>query len=384
MSVLLLLWSRRFARHYPRLHYPWLQGALVTSLVLLGGCGNTSPDVVARVPVIAYPAKAADTATANRFPGDVHARYEMPLSFRVGGKLIARYVDLGQAVRQGEPLAQLDPADANKQVAAAKAALDAAEHRLVFATQQRDRDQAQFAQNLISQLQLQQTQDAYASALASRDQAKQQYELAQDQLRYTTLVADHDGVITSRQAEVGQVLATGQTVFGFAWSGEREVYIDVPESRIDGISLGQAATVVASALPGHRFPAHVREIAPAVDPQSRTYLVKLSIDHPDRALQLGMTVDVALQGRKLAGSAVTIPATALYHQGEHPAVWVVRPSDAVLELRPVAVARYGERDVLITAGLKPGERIVVQGVHTVSVGEKVTPIDPPHPEDAPQ
>jgi multidrug efflux system membrane fusion protein len=364
--------------------HAWLPFVVAISLISLAGCGRKAPEAEAAVPVIAMPAQAADGAVAGRFPGDVHARYEMPLSFRVGGQLLERYVDPGQQVKQGQALAKLDPADANKQLANAKAALESAEHRLVFATQQHDRDDAQYKQNLISQLQWQQTQDNYAAAVAGRDQAKQQYELAQNQLRYTTLVADHDGVITSRQADVGQVLAAGQQVFGFAWAGEREVYVDVPESRVGRITIGQAATMSLPALRGHTYTARVREIAPAADAQSHTYLVKLTVDHADASLQLGMTADVSLQAGRAADAVVKIPVTALFHQDEHPAVWVVDPTDSKLALRPVTVARYEERDVLLAGGLKPGERIVMQGVHTVSVGEKVTPIAPPHAEDAPQ
>jgi RND family efflux transporter MFP subunit len=361
----------------------WLAGTVVMSL-LLAACGKKAPEVDQAMPVIALPVQAVDGVSAGRFPGDIHARYEMPLSFRVGGQLTARYVNPGDLVKKGQALAQLDPTDAGNQLAAAKAALDAAEHRLLFATQQRDRDEAQSKQNLISHLQLEQTQDAYASALAARDQAKQQFELAQSQSRYTTLIADHDGAITSRQADTGQVLSAGQAVFGFAWSGEREVYLDVPESRIDGIVIGQVAKVTLPALPGRVFDARVREMSPAADPQSRTYLVKLTIDRPADMLQLGMTADVVLQAVKTSSTAISIPVTALFHQGEHPAVWVVRPADATLELRPVIIDRYGEHDVLIASGLQAGERVVMQGVHTVSIGEKVAPIAPPHPEDAPQ
>lgn len=362
----------------------WLAGTVAMSLLLLAACGKKAPEVDQAVPVIAQPVQTVDGVSAGRFPGEIHARYEMPLSFRVGGQLTARYVNPGDLVKKGQALAQLDPTDAGNQLAVAQAALAAAEHRLLFATQQRDRDDAQSKQNLISRLQLEQTQDAYASALAARDQAKQQFELAQSQSRYTTLIADHDGAITSRQADVGQVLTAGQAVFGFAWSGEREVYLDVPESRIDGIVAGQAAKVTLPALPGHAFDARVREISPAADPQSRTYLVKLTIDQPASMLQLGMTADVVLQSGKSSSVAISIPATALFHQNEHPAVWVVRPADTTLELRPVTIARYGERDVLIASGLQAGERVVMQGVHTVSIGEKVAPIAPPHPEDAPQ
>jgi multidrug efflux system membrane fusion protein len=362
----------------------WLPCAVAVSMALLAACGHKAPEADVATPVIALAVQAVDDTITGRFPGEIHARYEMPLSFRVSGQLSARYVNPGDVVKKGQALAQLDPTDASNQLAAAKAALEAAQHRLLFATQQRDRDETQSKQNLISQLQLEQTQDAYASALAARDQAQQQFSLAQNQSRYTTLVADHDGAITSRQADVGQVLAAGQAVFGFAWSGEREVYLDVPESRIDGMTVGQVARISLPALPGQVFSAHVREIAPAADAQSRTYLVKLTIDQPSSTLQLGMTADAALQGIKPTSASVSIPSTALFHQGEHPAVWVVRPADATLELRNVTVTRYGERDVWIADGVKPGERVVMQGVHTVSAGEKVQPIAPPHAEDAPQ
>lgn len=359
----------------------WLVGALA-ALLLLSACGRQAPADEAARPVIAMPAPLADGAAQEPYPGEVHARYEMPLSFRVGGQLVARQARLGDVVKQGQVLAQLDDADASRSLAAAQAALEAAEHRLVFAIQQRDRDEAQAKQNLISQLQLEQTRDAYASALASRDQARQQLALARNQRRYTTLVADRDGSITSEQVEVGQVLAAGQAVFGFAWSGERDVFIDVPEDRLAGIAVGQAATVNLLALPGHTFAARVREIAPAADPQSRTYRIKLGLDAPGPQVRLGMTARVSLAVDR-PRQAVRLPATALFHHGEQPAVWVVRPNDATLELRPVTVLRFGERDVLVGEGLHAGERVVMQGVHTVSAGEKVVPVAPPHAEDAP-
>ena len=359
----------------------WLPGAVV-ALATLSGCSREAHQAESARPVIALPVELADGATRQPFPGEVRARYEMPLSFRVGGQLVSRQARLGDTVKKGQVLAQLDDADAARSQASAAAALEAAEHRLTFATQQRDRDEAQAKQNLISQLQLDQTHDAYAAALAARDQAKQQLALAQNQSRYTSLVADRDGSITSEQADVGQVVAAGQAVFGFAWSGDRDVFVDVPEDRLAGISVGQPATVTLLALPGKSFAGHVRDIAPAADPQSRTYRIKLAIDQPDEHLRLGMTAQVSLSSPS-DKPGVRLPATALFHQGEKPAVWVVRPNDSTLELRPVTVVRYGEREVLVGNELHAGERVVMQGVHTVSAGEKVEPIAPPHPEDAP-
>jgi len=355
--------------------------ALAGAIALLTACAGHAPQAPSASPVVAMTVQAGRGDSVTSYPGDVHARYEMPLSFRVGGQLVARYVNFGDRVKKGQALAQLDAQDAGDNLASARAALDAAEHRLLFATQQRDRDEAQFKQNLISKVQIEQTRDAYTSALAAREQAQHQWMLAQNQSRYTTLVADHDGTITSQDADVGQVLAAGQQVFGFAWSGEREVRIDIPESRIDGLTPGQAAVITLPALPGRAYSAKIREIATAADAQSRTYRVKLSFDEPDASLELGMTATATLSVAARADAAIRIPSTALFHDGNRPAVWVVR-RDSTLELRPVAVARYDEKDVWLAGGLQSGERIVMQGVHTVSAGEKVAPVAPLHVEDA--
>ena len=352
------------------------------AVALLAGCGKPAAEAEVRQPVIAMtvPASAVDTSTW-RLPGEIHARYEMPLSFRIAGQLVSREAHLGDRVKQGQVLAHLDQGAAMRNQAAAQAALDAAEHRLTFAQQQRDRDDAQVRANLISQLQWEQTHDNYAAALAGRDQAREQWALAQNQARYTTLVAERDGSITSEQAEVGQVLGAGQPVFGFAWSGERDVLVDVPEDRIASVRVGQPARVEVVSMPEKAWQARVRDIAPAADASSRTYRVKLALDGVDAGLPLGLTASVELTPPGVA-SGIRLPSTALFHQGDKPAVWVLGAGDTLV-LRQVAVLRYGENDVLLGGGLKGGERIVVQGVHAVHEGEQVEPIAPPHPEDAP-
>jgi membrane fusion protein, multidrug efflux system len=360
-----------------------LLAACATGLATLAACGQRQHPAESAHAVIALPVTAVNSSSAVQFPGEVHSRFEMPLSFRIAGQLVSRSARLGDNVKKGQALARLDDSDALKSQASARAALDAAAHRLTFATQQRDRDEAQAAQNLISQLQLEQTHDAYASALAARDQASQQLALAQAQLRYNTLLADNDGTITSERAEVGQVVTAGQAVFGFAWSGERDVFLSVPEGRLAGVSVGQAATVSLLAQPGKSYSGRVRDISPAADPQARTYLVKVALDGAGQQVPLGMTAEVSLSPQAQGGTQVRVPATALFHDKEQPAVWVVRPADSTLELRRVSVARYGEHDVLVSSGLNAGERVVMQGVHAVSAGEKVEPIAPPHSEDAP-
>ncbi|MFM0734493.1 efflux RND transporter periplasmic adaptor subunit [Paraburkholderia sediminicola] len=359
----------------------------LAGIVTLAACSKKEVAAPAPRPVVAVAVHADGSAmAAASLPGEVQARYATPLSFRVGGKIVERRVRLGDVVKNGQILALLDPADAQKNAASAQAQLEAAQHSLVYAKQQLDRDQAQAKENLIAPAQLEQTTNAYASAAAQRDQAAQQAALSKDQLQYTTLIADHAGVITAEQADTGQNVSAGQAVYNLAWSGDIDVVCDVPESALAALSVGQAAKVTLAALPGRSFNARVRELSPAADPQSRTYRAKLTLDNPGPDVRLGMTADIALAAPSASnfadqGSAFTVPATALFHDGTQPAVWVVRTADNALELRRVTVTRYNQRTIVISQGLKDGERVVLQGVHTVTAGEKVHVIPPLHPED---
>jgi RND family efflux transporter MFP subunit len=364
-------------------------GAVALAAALtLAACSKKEAAAPAPRPVVALAVQADGNAMpAASLPGEVQSRYSTPLSFRVGGKIIERRVRLGDAVKSGQIVALLDPADAQKNAASAQAQLEAAQHGLVFAKQQLDRDQAQAKENLIAPAQLEQTTNAYASALAQRDQTAQQAALAKNQLQYTTLVAAHAGVITAEQADTGQNVSAGQAVYNLAWSGDIDVLCDVPESALAGFAVGQSANVTLAALPGRKFTARVRELSPAADSQSRTWRARLTLDNPGPDVRLGMTADVAPQASSQANGAArqtgffTLPVTALFHEGREPAVWVVRSADNALELRRVTVTRYTERTVVIGQGLKDGERVVLQGVHTVTAGEKVRVIAPLHPED---
>jgi membrane fusion protein, multidrug efflux system len=353
----------------------------VFAVLVLGACHrqaptNAAPAIVVASPVHAYPGGGAGESI--RYPVEAAARYSNAMSFRVAGKLIERNVRLGDSVRRGQVIARLDALDAQKQASSAQAALEAAEHRLSFAKQQLDRDQAQFAQNLIAANQLEQTQDAYAAALAGRDQSAAQLVVARNTLQYNTLVADHDGVITSEDADTGQVVSAGQAVYGLAWTGDTDAYLDAAAGDLGRMVIGQPASVTFAALPGRRFEARVREVAPAADPQSRTYRVKLTLAEPGAAVRFGMTGDATLSAAAAAGDAPTfkVPATAIFHRGSDPAVWVIRSNDSTLELRPVAVASYRERTATVTGGLSDGDEVVLAGVHTVYAGQHVKQVRP--------
>ncbi|WP_309477041.1 efflux RND transporter periplasmic adaptor subunit [Trinickia acidisoli] len=357
-------------------------------ILALAGCHGRPPAALAPSPVVAVAVHPDGVPPEATLPGDVEARYNTPLSFRVGGNIVERDVRLGDVVKAGQVVARLDPADLQKNLANAQAQLDAAQHKLVYAKQQLDRDSAQASEKLIAPAQLEQTQDAYTSAAGQRDAVQAQFALARNQLSYAALVADHAGVITAEQADTGQNVTAGQAVYGLAWSGDVDVVCDAPESALAALTVGSVADVTLPALPGKRFTARVREISPAADPQSRTYRVKLTLAVPDTSkasVRLGMTAQIAfasVQAQAQAGQhPFTLPVTALFHDGDSPAVWVVHAGTDTLELRRVAVGRYDERTFSVTQGLQDGDRVVYQGVHTVSAGEHVRVVPPLHPED---
>ncbi|WP_322009973.1 efflux RND transporter periplasmic adaptor subunit [Paraburkholderia sp. J12] len=352
------------------------------SIAVLAACGKEAAPPEAPRPVVSLIVHPDGDGARAVYPGDIEARYSTPLSFRVAGKIVERDVRLGDTVKPGQVVAKLDPSDFDKNAASAAAQLEAAQHNYTFAKQQLDRDTAQAAANLIARAQFEQTQNAYASALSQRDQAQQQLALAQDQRRYTQLVADHAGVITAENADTGQNVQSGQPVYQLAWSGAVDVVCDLPEAAIAGLAIGQNAQVSLPAQPGKTYTAQVRELAAAADPQSRTWRVKLTLADPDASVRLGMTANVSIAANHPAeGGAFTIPATALFHDGNAPALWIVHQPDNVLQLRRVSVSRYDARTITVTGGLADNERIVVQGVHTVTAGEKVHPVPPLHPED---
>ena len=347
---------------------------LLAVAALLSAC-HTHPVTPPPIGVITYTVHASSDQDPPTYPAEVASRYSNPLSFRVAGKVIERRVRLGDRVSAGDVLAQLDPTDQQRQVAGARAALAAAEHRLLYAQQQLDRDQAQFSRRLIAASQLEQTVDAHASALAARDQAAAELTVAENALHYHTLTADHDGVITSEDADTGQVVSAGQPVYQLAWSGDVDIIIDAAAADANRVTVGQAARVLLPSVHAQPLAATVREIAPAADPQSRTFRIKLTLADPTPGIRLGTVGEASLLPAAAAAPTqeIDIPSTALFHQGVQPAVWVLEGAQPRLALRPVTVQSYRDRAVILSGGLREGERIVAAGVHTVFVGERVTP-----------
>jgi len=350
--------------------------AVLILAAALAGCGRSQPkasEIPEARPVIAQTVGAAGDALVERYSGEVHALYEAPVSFRIDGKITKRLAGIGENVKKGQLLATLDPSDATMNAAGARAAVTAAESQRNVAKLQRDRIASLRERALVSQSQLDQADDALKAADASLQQARQQLGVRENQVKYASLVAEHDGVITTQDAEAGQVVAAGQRVFGLAWSDEREVYIAVPESRVAALRENAALKITLWALPGREYTGTLRELSAAADPASRTFLAKITIEHADADIHLQMSADVAVASKSVAG-ALRLPASALFHKDAQSAVWVI-DDQSHLALREVGVDRYVDGGVVIASGLRAGERVVTRGVHTLHAGDFVRVVD---------
>ena len=334
---------------------------LLMPLLLLAGCGREAPATaqIAAGPKTVRVMKVShgDAPAGARYSGEVRARHESTLGFRVGGKLVERLVDVGARVRAGQPLARLDPADARLAASQAEANADLAEAEL-----RRARDLQ--AKSFVSQAVL----DARVTAAKA---ARAQAQLAANQAAYTTLYADQPGIVAAVLAEPGQVVGAGQAVLRVARDGEREVAIALPEGALAGIRPGSAATVALWA-DGKSYAGRVREIAPVADAATRTFVTRVSLSGAEATLPLGLTASVSFAATH--PDRMIVPLAALFQRGDKPAVWVLGDGDAVT-LREVRVERYADDGAVLGGGLKDGERIVAAGAFKLIEGEKIRAVE---------
>ena len=308
--------------------------------------------------------------STQEFSGEIRARVDSRLGFRVAGKIIRRQAEPGQRVQAGQVLAQLDAKDYQLAAEAARAQVTAASTSRDLAAADFKRYAALRDQSFISGAELERRDANLKAAQAQVDQAKAQLAAQGNQAGYANLVADASGIITAVEAEPGQVVAAGVPVVRIARDGPRDVVFSVPEDKVAAIKPGSDVSVRvwadSTALAGK-----VREIAASADPVTRTYAIKVALDAAAKPA-LGATVYVSPQALSRAGTPVIkLPTSALRKEGQGTAVWVLDPSTMTLASQPVEVAGVDGNQAVISSGLQPGMLVVSAGVHVLSPGQKV-------------
>lgn len=347
-------------------------------VLVLSGCSAPPPPVPGPRPVVVEaPRPLLGPGAGEALPGAIHAQVEADLSFRVAGKVAARKVDMGAHVERGTVLAVLDPVDARLNLANASSGVTAAEADLSLARAEQQRYQDLRARSFVGQSQLDQRVNLTRLAEARLSQAKSQHDLAANQSRYTHLTADAAGVVTQIMVEPGNVVSAGQPVLRFAADGEREVYVSVPEGRVDALRQTTRIAIEVLNNPGRHYQGRVRDIDPQADTATRTHLARVTVVDADEHVQLGATATVMLTAITTAHS-FRLPAAALGNIASgKPAVWRIHRSDKgmTVEAVPVEVLRYLDGEVLISGPLSTEDRLVTAGVHRLSAGMVVQAIE---------
>lgn len=346
---------------------------LVATALLAAGCGHGEAPVHEDIrPVRSVVAGLSDGSVGATYAGEIQARYESRLGFQASGRIVQRLVEVGSAVKRGQVLMRLDPAQETLHVVAATADVEAARSRVAQNRIDLQRVEQLLARQFASPAEVDQQRLALAQAESQLKAALAQEQIKQNQRGYTELRADRDGVVTAISVEAGQVVSAGQAVLTVAADGEREVLVSIPESRLDELRGAKSLQVSLWAQPGRTWPAALRELAPDTDSVTRTYSARIAVKGAGDALRLGMTASVHVPDVEGA-TAMRLPLTAIHDKDGKPLVWVIDGKTSQVAARPVVLGSAQGDSVLVVSGLAGGERVVTAGAHLLHAGQKVKP-----------
>ncbi|CCE10957.1 putative component of multidrug efflux system; signal peptide [Bradyrhizobium sp. STM 3843] len=357
---------RSFLLSYSRL----LTGvALAAGTIALAGCNDTVAQKAEPIRPVLVATVHYEAETPERsFVGTIRPRIEADIGFRVAGKVAKRLVEVGQKVEVGQPLATLDEVDLKLQAEQAEAEFRAATGVLAQAAAAETRAKELRSRGWTTDAQLDQASASADEARARLNRAERSVELTKNSLSYATLESDARGVVTATMIEPGVVVASGQAAIRVARFAEKEAVVAIPETLLERAKTGTAYVTLWSD-PDKKYTARLREIAPAADAATRTYLAKFSLPDADDNVSLGMTATLTLADPATTRVA-RLPLSALFSEGREPSFYVVDDKGQVA-LKPVTVKSYESNDVLVTGGVDEGEKVVALGVQKIDPTQKV-------------
>jgi RND family efflux transporter MFP subunit len=301
--------------------------------------------------------------------GTIQAETDVNLAFRIDGRMIERSVNVGDRVTAGQVVARLNRDNEESNLRAARAALTAANARVVETRNNYDRQRQLLASGFATRVRYDEATQQLQSARSTADSTQAQVQIAENRLGYTDLVADSNGTVTARGAEPGEVVQPGRMILQIAQDGGRDAVFGVPASVKDRAPDSPVIEVSLTTDPNTRAIGRVREVAPRADPVTGTFQVRVGLSDPPAGLRLGSTVTGRM--RIGGGEGYEIPASALTRIQGNPAVWIVDPAAQTVSLRQVEVARFDPAGVIVSSGLTSGDIVVTAGVQALRPGQKV-------------
>jgi RND family efflux transporter MFP subunit len=341
---------------------------VITACALVAGCQQKAeaPEPIRPVlSMLVAPLEANTVAVV----GTVQAQFKTDYGFRMLGRLIARPVNIGEAVEKDQILAAVDPFAAELAVRSAQAELSTAQGQLANASATAERQRTLIETGATTKATLDSAEQSNAAAQAAVIRSQSSLTKAREQLGYTKVKAEYAGVVTAVGVQVGQVVAPGQTVVTIARPDIREAVIDVADDLAGALEIGMPLAVTLQMDPGVRANGKVREIAPQSDSVTRTRRVRITLDAPPETFRLGSTITTLIAGKPARG--FRLPATAILTTDGKPSVWVIDPASKSVTRREVELVSNDDGSVDVTRGIEAGARVVTAGVHHLKEGQKV-------------
>ncbi|WLR91613.1 efflux RND transporter periplasmic adaptor subunit [Shinella zoogloeoides] len=339
----------------------------VLAAMTLAGCNKEEETAAPPRPVLSV----VVTPTAlpgTRFAGTVQARVQAALGSRVAGRLVSRGVHVGDLVKKGDVLAVLDATAYELAVRSARAELSSAEATLASAVAAEERQKTLLQSNAAAKAAVESAEQSREAADAGLIRARTALVKAEEQLSYTQILAEFDGVVVATGAEVGQTVSPGEAIVTVARPDERDAVVDIPETA-EAIAIGSRFTVSLQINPAITVKGSVREVAPSADAVTRTRRVKIALENPPETVRLGTTITAELEGPDL--TAIMVPETAVLQKDGKPHVWLVDAGKGEVHLAPVETGAAVGRYLPVASGLKDGDRVVTAGVNSLEEGQKI-------------
>jgi RND family efflux transporter MFP subunit len=346
---------------------------LISGVLSISAC-SPAPDTQAPVRAVkVITVSDSILSLESEFAAEVKARIESRLGFRIPGKLIARHVELGQRVKAGQLLAEIDGQDFKLSADSARAQVNAAQTNRDLAAADFKRYKELRDKEFISGAELERRETTLKSAQAQLEQAQAQLSAQLNQVNYSKLYADKSGVVTGLDVEVGQVVSAGTPILRLAQDGMRDVVFAVPEDRVGSVKSAQPVRIKLWGR-DEFIVAKVQEIAASADPVTRTFLVKAELN--DMKIPLGSTATVYLKNEVADQKSLTLPTTAVRQEAGKSSVWIVDPASMTVKSHEIQITGVNNNSVIVSGGLTPGQQIVTAGIHVLSPGQKVTYFKP--------
>ena len=352
-----------------RVNAPATIGAVVLMLAL-AACKKeeekaAAPNIRPVRTVTVEPSEAGETVSLT---GEIQPRYQADLGFRVNGKILERPVDVGTQVKKGDLLARLDAQQYRQDLEVAKAEVAKADAEVARSQAQEYRQRELLKNGHTTQVAYDQALKTFKTAQAQADATRARQVQASENLGYTDLRADNDGVISAIGADPGQVVSAGQMVVRLAQPGEREAVFNLAEATFKSPPKNPTVEIKLVSNPDIATQGKVRYISPQADPTTRTFTVRVALADPPPQMRLGANVIGSVTVDE--GQSITIPGSALFQKEGQPAVWLV-DKDGTVQLKPISVERYQGDSVVVGSGLAQGDIVVTAGVQKLLPGQKV-------------